>query len=64
MDMDARRRADAAFAKKPARATDATVACSEYEADQVAINSNMERLRVERLAREATKGPTTNPERR
>ena len=48
MGMDARQRADAAFAKKSERAAEASVACAEYQAEQVALNSNMERLRAER----------------
>jgi len=64
MDMDARQRADAAFAQKSERAAEASVACAEYQAEQVALNSNMERLRAERLAREATEGPATKPKKK
>jgi len=59
METDARQRADSAFAKKQARAAEATVAWAEYQAERVALNSNMERLRAERLAREATKVEAT-----
>ena len=63
MDMDARQRADAAFAKKTERAADARVAWAEYQAEHVALNSNMERLRAERLAREA-EGRATKPKKK
>ena len=64
MDMDARQRADAAFAKKQERAAEASGAWAEYEAEQIALNSNMERLRGERLAREATEGFATKPKKK
>ena len=64
MDTDARQRADAAFTKKQERAAEASVAWAEYQAEQVALNSNMERLRAERLARETTEGPATKPQKK
>lgn len=61
MGTDARQRADAAFAKKQERAAEASVAWTEYQAEQVALNSNMERLRAQRLAREAARTPAVKP---
>ena len=63
MDMDARQRAEFAFAKKQARAAEASEARAEHQAEQVALNSNMERLRAERLAREA-EGRATKPKKK
>jgi hypothetical protein len=45
--------------KKAAREADARVAWAEHEAKQASINENMNRLRAERLAREA--GRATAP---
>jgi hypothetical protein len=37
---------------------EADAALAEYRAEQKKINENMQRLRAERMAREATTGPT------
>jgi hypothetical protein len=47
--------------KKSQRAADARLAWADYEAEQAAINKNMERLRAERLAREAKKSVEPGP---
>jgi hypothetical protein len=57
MGKDARQRAEAAFAKNDVPTAEPRVAASEYEAQQAAININMERLRAERVAREAQVPP-------
>ena len=62
MDSDARKRADAAFVKKQERAPSASGAWAEYQAQQDALNSNMERLRTERLAREVKEDSATKRE--
>ena len=53
MDSDARRRADAAFAKKEQQAVEASAAWTDYKAEQAAIDEKTARLRALRLAREA-----------
>ena len=57
MRKDARQRAEAAFAKNEVPRAEPRVAGTEYEAQQAAINVNMERLRAERVAREAQVPP-------
>lgn len=54
--------ADAASAIKE-RAADTPVAWAEYQTEHVALNSSMERLRAERLAREA-EGHATKPKKK
>jgi len=49
-------------AKKDRRATEAKAAWKEYEAEQLAINKNMERLRALRLAREAQEAAAPEPQ--
>ena len=52
METEAQKRAEAAFAKKARQASEANVAWREYKDKQAAIDSNTERLRALRLARE------------
>jgi hypothetical protein len=52
MSADVQTKAEAAF-KKEQKATEARTAWQEYEANKVAVDANMMRLRALRLAREA-----------
>ena len=53
METDAQKRAEAAFAKKAQRASDASLAWTEHKEREAAIDANTERLKALRLARHA-----------
>lgn len=50
-------------AKKLHRAQEASQAMKDYEAERLAIRAKTERLRAERLAREAIEPPKKKPKR-
>ena len=62
MDIDARLRADAAFAKKERQAAEASAAWADYKAEQAALEEKTARLRALRLAREAQAQRATSSE--